>query len=212
MASKFGFDGSMVRERMQNLEKWLNRTSTNRALDLGAGEGKNALWLAAQGFTVDAVEHDPQVYQRLAAACAGAAVTPHHDDVVDFPLSAYDLIVAQAVLHFLRPTQLWPLADRLVAALLPGAILVAEVFTTDDPGYTALLESNATEIEPNTFEAPAPIGVIHYFAPGELRRIFAPLEVLEYDESRTADPQSEYGFHAGAFLVAQRPTITRVDG
>ena len=27
-----------------------------RALDLGAGEGRNALWLAARGFTVTAVD------------------------------------------------------------------------------------------------------------------------------------------------------------
>jgi hypothetical protein len=125
--------------------------------------------------------------------------------VVDFPLATYDLIVAQAVLHFLRPTQLWTLADRLVAAIIPGGILMAEVFTTDDPGYKALLASKAIEIEPNTFEAPHPFGLIHYFAPGELRRIFTPLEILEYNESRANDPHCEYGFRAGAYLVAQRP-------
>jgi len=114
--------------------------------------------------------------------------------------------VAQAVLHFLRPTQLWLLADRLVATLKPGGLLLADVFTTDDPGYLALKETGTIEIEPNTFEAPEPVGLIHYFAPGELRRIFALLEVLEYDESRRADPRSDDGFRAGAHLVAKRPS------
>jgi trans-aconitate methyltransferase len=198
---------------MQHLQKWLDEISPSRALDLGAGDGETALWLAKQGPTVDAVERDPQVYARLAEACVGTSVTPHQTDLSEFPLhpDTYNLIVAQAVLHFLRPTQLWPLADRLVEALAPGGLLIAEVFTTDDPGYTTLRESEAAEIEPNTFEAPHPIGLIHYFTPGELRRIFTPLEILEYNESRTVDAQSEDGFRAGAYLVAQRPITTKID-
>lgn len=191
---------------MQNLQKWLNNISVGRALDLGAGEGETALWLAEYGFTVDAVERDLRVNKRLKRVCANSSVILHRVDLHAFPLTAatYNLIIAQAVLHFIRPTQLWPLADRIVEALVPGGLLVAEVFTIDDPGFAALKQSGAPEFEPNTFEAPQPIGLIHYFAPGELRRIFAHLEILEYEESRQVDPQSEYGFRAGAHLVAKR--------
>jgi trans-aconitate methyltransferase len=202
----------MASDRIQNLQNLLDSISTNRALDLGAGEGETALWLAEQGFIVDAVERDPLVFQRLQKACVGLDVVPHMADLNEFPLppKTYNLIVAQAVLHFLRPTQLWPLADRLVEALVPGGLLTAEVFTTDDPGYTSLHESNTLEIEPNTFEAPPPIGLIHYFAPGELLRTFTPLDVLEYDESRQADQRAEDGFRAGAYLLARRPRTTAI--
>lgn len=198
---------------LNDLLLWPDEITPSRALDLGAGEGETALWLAKRGFSVDAVERDPEIFARLIEACAGTSISTHLADATAFPLlpTTYDLIVAQAVLHFLRPTQLWPLADRLVESLVPGGILLAEVFTTDDPGYTTLRQSNTLEIEPNTFEAPPPIGLIRYFAPGELRRIFAPLEVLEYDESRRADPQSSDGYRAGAHLVARRPPPTEFD-
>jgi tellurite methyltransferase len=198
---------------LKDVRPWIDSIPPSRALDLGAGEGDTGLWLAERGFTVDAVERDPEIYARLVEACAGTTVNPHLSDITEFPLSptSYSLIVAQAVLHFLRPTQLWTLADRLVAGLIPGGILLAEVFTTDDPGCVALKESGATQIEPNTFLAPEPVGLIHYFAAGELRRVFAPLEVLEYDESRRADPRSEDGFHAGARLLARRPRPVKID-
>ena len=197
---------------MQNLQNWLGEISIGRALDLGAGDGEIALWLSRQGFQVDAVERDSLVFKRLQKASVGSDVVPHMTDLTEFPMTpaTYNLIITQAVLHFLRPTQLWLLADRLVDALVPGGILLAEVFTTDDPGYSTLRQTNTLEIEPNTFEAPSPIGIIHYFAPGELRRIFAPLEILEYEETRRADPQSADGFHAGAYLLARRPQTTMI--
>jgi hypothetical protein len=83
--------------------------------------------------------------------------------------------------------------------------LIAEAFTTDDPGYALLRRENVREIEPNTFEAPPLIGLIHYFEPGELRQLFIGLKSLEYIEERRSDPASPEGYRAGALLVAQRP-------
>lgn len=190
----------------ENMETVLEILPEGPVLDLGAGDGELAIWLARRGFTVDAVENDAGVYARLAEASAGTTVHPHLADLMDFPLAeeSYALIIAQAALHFLRPTQLWVLADRLIQALVPGGVLFAEVFTTDDPGYEALRESGAREIEPNTFVAHDSIGIIHYFAPNELRRTFSALEILEYDASRRLDPDSEAGFLAGATLVGRR--------
>jgi trans-aconitate methyltransferase len=176
-----------------------------RALDLGAGEGETACWLAERGFSVDAVERDPKTFKQLAKACADKSVQPHLSDLRQYVISpeAYGLVLAEAVLHFLKPTELWPLADRLCHALVPGGILIAEAFTTDDPGFNQLREAGAVEIEPNTFLAP---WLIHYFAPGELRRVFADLEILAYEESRRLDPASSEGYRAGATFVGRRVT------
>jgi cyclopropane fatty-acyl-phospholipid synthase-like methyltransferase len=188
------------------LEVWIQEAPTGRALDLGAGDGETSLWLAAQGFRVDAIERDAERYEFLAKASIGHNIEPNMDDVTNLalPKNIYSLIVAHAILHFLRPTDLWPFADRLSESLNPGGLLFAEVFTTDDPGCVTLQESSAREIEPNTYLASQPSDIIHYFAPGELRRTFAMLETLAYEEARYSDPKSPEGYRAGAVLVARQ--------
>jgi hypothetical protein len=122
-----------------------------------------------------------------------------------FPLvpETYALVLASAVLHFLRPSELWPLADLLAASLVRGGVLVAEVLTVDDLEVSELRAASVPEVEPNTFVVDPPEGVIHFFEAGELRRVFAGLEELEYAEDRRA-AETEAGYRSGATLVARR--------
>ena len=142
----------------------------------------------------------------MVQACDGSDIHVFAMDLLDFPYpeSKYSLVVASAILHFLRPTDLWWLADRLVAALAVGGLLIVEVMTTDDPGYDASMEDGTPQIQPNTFKAPEPIQLIHYFESNELARIFHGLRVLFYEESRRIDPRDPVGFRSGASLVARR--------
>ncbi len=189
------------------LARWIASAPQGRALDLGAGDGAAAAWLAAQGYAVDAVERAPGASVELQRQADGPpAIQVHQADLRSFPLEKdrYALIHAGAVLHFLRPTELWTLVEPLIESLAPKGLLLAEVFTTDDPGFDVLCSEGARQVEPNTFLAPEPVGLIHYFAPGELRRLFAGLTVLEYEEYRRLDPTSEGGYRAGASLVGRR--------
>jgi SAM-dependent methyltransferase len=188
------------------LETWIDKVPSGRALDLGAGDGVTSAWLAARGFRVDAVEHDPDRFDSLRRLTRGLPVHLHPLHIMQFRPSqdTYALVVAAAVLHFFAPSDLRILADRLRLSLVEGGILIAEAFTTDDPGYAVLRSENVREIEPNTFEASPVIGVIHYFEPGELRRLFGGLDPLDYIEDRRSDPASPEGYRAGALLVAQR--------
>jgi tellurite methyltransferase len=189
------------------LETWIDRIAKGRALDLGAGDGETSAWLAGRGFRVDAVEYDPDRVHWLRERTRDMSVHLHPIHIMQFrpAQEAYSLIVAAAVLHFFAPTDLRLLSDRIRRALAEGGILIAEAFTTDDPGYAVLRGENVREIEPNTFEAPPVIGLIHYFEPGELRDLFSGLNPLEYVENRRSDPTSPEGYRSGALLVAQRP-------
>ncbi len=188
------------------LERWITSAPLGRALDLGAGDGAAAAWLADRGYAVDAVDRSPEAAAALQRQAVGRTIHVHRDDLRSLSLQAhsYAVIHAAAVLHFLRPTELWTLVEPLIGSLAPEGLLLAEVFTTDDPGFEALRSAGAEEVEPNTFLAPDPIGLIHYFEPGELRRVFAGLKILEYEEYRLLDPSPEAGYRAGASLVGRR--------
>jgi cyclopropane fatty-acyl-phospholipid synthase-like methyltransferase len=196
------------------LGTWIESVPRGRALDLGAGDGETSAWLAQHGFRVDAVEADPDRFESLRKSTRGLPVHLHPLRIMQFrpAENAYSLIVASAVLHFFAPSDLTLLAGRLRRSLVEGGILIAEAFTTDDPGYAVLRRENVREIEPNTFEAPPLVGLIHYFEPRELEKLFSELKLLEYVEERRLDPTSPEGYRAGALLVAQRqPTAVGPD-
>jgi trans-aconitate methyltransferase len=188
------------------MDQWLGEIRRGRALDLGPGEGQCSLWLAQRGFQVEAVEQDPEKARALRQAGAGLGITVHNLDLRDFAFAPdeYQLILAEAVLHFLPPSELWSIADRIVGSLQPDGCFIAEVFTIDDPGYAASKTMGLLELEPNTFQQAEGAGVLHYFAPGEFQRVFHSLTCLAYDEIRTLDPNAEPGYRASATLVARK--------
>jgi trans-aconitate methyltransferase len=188
------------------LEDWLPHIPIGRALDIGAGDGSNSLWLANAGFQVDVIERDPESCMRLREIIEHASIDVHAIDIMDYELSedVYALIYAGAVLHFLKPTDLWTLADRMVSSLMIGGFLIAQVFTTDDPGFAELKSRGADQIEPNTFLTHELKGLIHYFTPGELTRTFASLEILLDEEVRYLDQEDPIGFRSGEQIVARK--------
>jgi SAM-dependent methyltransferase len=101
-----------------------------RALDVAAGEGRNALWLAERGWTVTAVDFSAvglERARRLAAERLGAradALTTVHADVTTWAPEpqAYDLVV---VAYLQVPAQPRAAALRHAAdAVAPGGRLL----------------------------------------------------------------------------------------
>lgn len=68
----------------------LNHVPPGRALDLGCVGGRNALWLAAQGFTVTAWDNNPQSLARLREIAALEGLTNISVNEVDLNQCAFD--------------------------------------------------------------------------------------------------------------------------
>jgi SAM-dependent methyltransferase len=97
-----------------------------RALDLGCGEGGDAVWLAQRGWQVVAADIAGNALQRAAAAAGdlGARIDfVQHDLTKTFPEGSFDLVSAQ----FLHSPLDWDravLMRRAAAAVAPGGILL----------------------------------------------------------------------------------------
>jgi len=166
-------------------DEWLVQEVANlppgRALELASGLGHNAIWLAKQGWQVDAVDISPV---GLAQAEESARSTGTHvrwiaadlDEYCPAP-AAYDLVV---VFRFLDRQRMPLIVEQ---ALRPGGRLIYETFTTT---HLARPESH--------MKNPA-----FALEPGELPRLFPHLEVVAYADCSLPDRDV-------ARLVAVKPT------
>lgn len=141
------------------------RLRPGRALDLACGTGRNALWLAAQGWKVTAVDGAPaaiEILQRRAAQ-SGVVIDAR---IADLERSEYAIEPGQwdliLMCYYLRRDLFEP-AKRGVS---PGGVLLAIVHITD-PG-----------------EQPT----AHRLRPGELKNYFQGWRILHYREGRPDDP------------------------
>ncbi|MFF0489887.1 class I SAM-dependent methyltransferase [Nocardia sp. NPDC004068] len=99
-----------------------------RALDLGCGEGGDAIWLAERGWAVTAVDITDVALGRLRKAAAEHGVAERiraerHDLETSFPDGEFDLVSAQ---FFQSPVE-FPRAEILRKAahtLVPGGLLL----------------------------------------------------------------------------------------
>lgn len=101
------------------------RLRPGRALDLGMGQGRNALFLAGEGWEVtgvDIAEEGLEIARREAER-RGLKLNLVHEDAYRFDIGRerWDLI---AVIYF----DVRPLLPRLVEGLCPGGLIVIEAF------------------------------------------------------------------------------------
>jgi SAM-dependent methyltransferase len=97
-----------------------------RALDLGTGEGRNAIWLAAQGWQVTAVDFSAVALAKAArlAESRHVSVTWVQADLRDYTPGegGYDLVLL-AYIHLPR-AEFDALLGKASAALAPGGTLL----------------------------------------------------------------------------------------
>ena len=139
-----------------------------RALDLACGAGRNALYLAGQGYHVDAVDIAREGLQRGRAAAMEdtlAGIQWHEQDLDDglpAALTGYGLIL---MIRYLDIDLLRAVCRRLQ----PGGYILAEVHLQSD--------SPVAGPSSNDFRA----------APGALADVAADLDIIDCWEGITAD-------------------------
>lgn len=164
------------------LRRWLPRLPRGRALDLATGLGRNALYLAAAGYRVDAIDISAVGLQKAAARARrrGLRIRWIEADLDTYalPKNRYAVVVNA---FFLK--------RRLIRALKAST----------RPGGVILMETHLTVPRP---DGGPRAGSRNRLKPGELRRWFRDWEVLDLEEGRFKEAGQVWQMGR---IVARRP-------
>lgn len=170
-----GFWDEMYRDRQAPwdpepnpfLPRDIDGLAVGAALDVGCGEGSDAVWLARQGWKVTAVDISEVALDRGRAAESGHLVTWMRADLLAWepPAEAFDLVTSH-FLHF-PPAERARLFANLARAVRPGGVLL-------------VVSHHPSDLEKNIRRPPSPDLL---FTADEIAALLPPgeWEVLEAD-------------------------------
>ena len=170
------------------------RLGHGHALALADGEGRNSVWLAKQGFTVDAFD-----FSAPAIVKARALAEKHQVNVnftcsdwqsFDWPTAHYDL-VAGIFFQFATPDERAELFEKIKDSLKPGGVLVIQGY-----GKNQL-----------TYKTGGPDKIEHLYDEDLLRQAFAgfDVQVCETYETSITEGAGHSGMSALVGFVAKKP-------
>lgn len=165
-----------------------------KTLDLGCGNGRNSLYLAANGFDVTAWDKNANSIDNIESIKAKEGITNLQTAIQDLNSlrfdGEYDFILSTVVLMFLQPETIPGLIDNMQRCTKPG-------------GYNLIVAAMDTE------DYPCNVGFPFAFKTGELSGYYAGWEQLKYNEDvgelHRTDAQGNRIKLRFATLLARKP-------
>lgn len=161
----------------------LEAVGAQRVLELGGGQGRDAIFLAARGFAVHVLDYSPPGIEAILAAAAQAGVGERvtaavHD--VRRPLPAADGSFDACFSHMLfcmalTSTELVALSAELRRVVRPGGLCVYTARNTSDPDYGRGLHRGEALYENQGF-------VVHFFDRAKVEQLASGWELVRVDE------------------------------
>jgi 2-polyprenyl-3-methyl-5-hydroxy-6-metoxy-1,4-benzoquinol methylase len=163
-----------------------------RALDIGAGDGRHAIFLARSGFEVEAVDLSAEAVAKLqeVARRGRLPIKARVGDCgePDCIRGPYDMIVADTVLGHFEMDVAELVGRRIAEGLAPGGWLFVTTLSDDDPRESEFAGLSWT-----------------YFTRNELVGLFPGLRIEQCEEFDTVDhTHGEPHRHCVLRLIAQR--------
>ena len=165
-----------------------------KTLDLGCGNGRNSLYLAANGFDVTAWDKNANSIDNIESIKAKEGITNLQTAIQDLNTlrfdGEYDFILSTVVLMFLQAETIPGLIDNMQRCTKPG-------------GYNLIVAAMDTE------DYPCNVGFPFAFKTGELSGYYAGWEQLKYNEDvgelHRTDAQGNRIKLRFATLLARKP-------
>ncbi|MFC4854830.1 class I SAM-dependent methyltransferase [Actinophytocola glycyrrhizae] len=175
----------------ENLVSYLERglLPPGRALDIGCGPGRNAVHLAAAGFSVDAVDLSDAALTWAKERAGDADIRFLCGDVFSMELGEYDLVYDSGCFHHLPPHRRVSYLSLLDRCLKPGGHFGLACFAAGEMGSEA---PDAELYRKGRLE-----GGLGY-TPESLRWIFS--ELTEVELRRMTEEQADSPLYGVPFL------------
>jgi len=165
-----------------------------KTLDLGCGNGRNSLYLAANGFDVTAWDKNANSIDNIESIKAKEGIANLQTAIKDLNTlrfdGEYDFILSTVVLMFLQAEAIPGLIDNMQRCTKPG-------------GYNLIVAAMDTE------DYPCNVGFPFAFKTGELSGYYAGWEQLKYNEDvgelHRTDAQGNRIKLRFATLLARKP-------
>ena len=164
-----------------------------KVLDLGIGEGRNALAMAERGFEVDGFDISETAIQRCQkqAEEANLKLNVKGADIcnIDIQENSYSLIISAMVLQFLEKPDVDAIIEKAKKGLQKEGIFYMSAFSTENPSYKMMKENNDRFelVAPNTFYSKEKNMCLHYFSKEEVLSYFTQFQIISYSESYLLD-------------------------
>ncbi len=164
----------------------------SKVLEVGCGEGQNAIYLAMQGHLVDAFDLSEHGIAKLKHRCelSNAQVNAFTADLTTYQFEQYyDVIVCFGTLHFVAKNEWKRFINNAKENTNKGGIHIMQIFTDAVPASEDI--------------APFAIGLAK---DGELRELYADWEILQFKSYVFEDehPNVPKHLHASNKIVARR--------
>lgn len=177
---RYDKEGSSLNEPASFLKEHIHRLPLGKALDLAMGTGRNAIFLAMNGYEVDGIDFSEVAVKKVKARAKRKSLAIHslQADLTHYRIAenSYDLIVN---LYFLERT----LFPQIKEGLREGGMILFETYTIEQPRYGR------------------PHNPDHLLKPNELIHRFSDFHIIYYHERVD---EGEEGPKAIASLLAQK--------
>lgn len=169
-------------------------------LDLGIGEGRNALFFAKMGYEVEGVDISQNAIERCVkrAKNANLQIKAEVRDLreVDIPQGRYSLIIAAWVLNFFKKTEVEEIIRKIKNGLKKDGFVYIGAFSLNDPCYERA-KKNLEAVAENTFYSKKRGSFIHYFTKEEILSLFSDFKVIYHAEGTELDLEHDEPHYHG---------------
>lgn len=116
-----------------------------RILDVGCGQGRDALFLGRRGHHVIGVDQSPNGIRDLQAVAKKENLTVEGvvADVTSFtPTGSFDVVLIDRTLHMLTPDERRTVLSTLLDHVIEGGFLIIADETSNIPGFQAAISAH----------------------------------------------------------------------